>query len=84
MSHNLSIAAAKSRSGEAAGAAASIAHQIFAAIGFTREHRLNLFTRALWSWRDEFGSEAQWNRVLGEAAQAGNGRALWSMIVSMR
>ena len=80
----LAIAAAKSRAGEAAGEAAGLAHQIFAAIGFTREHRLNLYTRALWSWREEFGNEAFWNLELGRAATLHNGRALWPMIASVR
>ena len=80
----LGIAAAKSRGGEAAGKAASLAHQIFAAIGFTREHKLNLSTRSLWSWRDEFGSEAHWNRALGEAAIAQGHAGLWPMITETR
>jgi acyl-CoA dehydrogenase len=73
----LPIAAAKSRTGEAAGIAAAIAHQVHGAIGFTYEHRLHFFTKRLWSWRDEFGNEAAWNLLLGQhLAQAGADR-LW-------
>ena len=61
----LPIAAAKSRCGEAAGAGAAIAHQIHGAIGFTHEHSLHFLTKRLWSWRDEFGNETVWNRLLG-------------------
>ena len=41
------------------------------AIGFTHEHALNHSTRRLWSWRDEFGNEAEWGRRVGEAAGEG-------------
>ncbi|GAC1617685.1 MAG: acyl-CoA dehydrogenase family protein [Candidatus Dormibacteraceae bacterium] len=54
------IAAAKVRCGAAAGRAAAIAHQVHGAIGFTDEHVLHHFTLRLWSWRDEFGTEAEW------------------------
>ncbi|MEX0158694.1 MULTISPECIES: acyl-CoA dehydrogenase family protein [unclassified Microbacterium] len=62
-----SIAAlsAKIRTGEAAGAGSAIAHQVFGAIGFTEEHQLRLFTKRLWSWRDEFGNESFWADELG-------------------
>jgi alkylation response protein AidB-like acyl-CoA dehydrogenase len=66
----LAIAAAKARASEAAGQGAAIAHQLHGAIGVTAEHRLNLFTRALWQWRDAVGSEFHWQAVLGRAALA--------------
>ena len=75
------IAAAKARAGEAASIAAGIAHQVHGAIGFTQEHRLHFFTKRLWSWRDEFGNEAEWNLALGRlAAQAGE--RLWPDIIA--
>ena len=78
----LPIAAAKVRVGEAAGAAAAIAHQVHGAIGFTREHALNQLTRRLWAWRDEFGDEAGWSRVLGEAAASAGADGLWPLITA--
>nr|WP_294529505.1 acyl-CoA dehydrogenase family protein [uncultured Rhodopila sp.] len=78
----LPIAAAKARAGEAAGIGASIAHQIHGAIGFTFEHDLHFLTRRLWSWRDEFGNDAAWNRLLGtHMARAGADR-LWVEITA--
>jgi acyl-CoA dehydrogenase len=78
----LVIAAAKARAGEAASIGAAIAHQVHGAIGFTQEYRLNHSTRRLWSWRDEFGSEAIWNRRVGEiAVQAGADR-LWATLTA--
>jgi acyl-CoA dehydrogenase len=78
----LPIAAAKTRAGEAAGQAAAIAHQMHGAIGFTYEHSLHFFTKRLWSWRDEYGNETFWARLLGaHLAQAGADR-LWAEIVA--
>jgi len=79
----VAIAAAKVRAGEAASIAAPIAHQVHGAIGFTEEHRLRLFTRRLWAWRDEFGSERSWSRVLGRQAMAAGAERLWPFIVSV-
>jgi acyl-CoA dehydrogenase len=76
------IAAAKIRCGEAAGIGSAIAHQVHGAIGFTQEHSLHYSTRRLWSWRDEFGNEAEWSSRLGaRAAQAGADQ-LWTMITA--
>ena len=78
----LPIAAGKARAGEAAGIGASIAHQVHGAIGFTFEHSLHFLTRRLWSWRDEFGNDAAWNRLLGRhMAKAGADR-LWAEITA--
>ena len=78
----LPIAAAKSRSGEAASIGAGIAHQMHGAIGFTFEHNLQFLTRRLWSWRDEFGNEATWNRVVGRHMAGAGGDRLWAEIVA--
>ncbi len=76
------IAAAKARVGEAAGIAAAIAHQVHGAMGFTHEHDLHRYTRRLWAWRDEFGSEAEWSRWIGRATTAMGGEALWPFLTS--
>lgn len=76
------IAAGKARAGEAASIAAGIAHQVHAAIGFTMEHNLNFYTRRLWSWRDEFGNDAHWNKWLGRRMAAAGGDRLWEAIVA--
>lgn len=62
---DVEVAAAKIRAGEAAATVAAIAHQLHGAIGMTDEHELGLYTRRLWSWRDDFGGEAEWARLLG-------------------
>jgi acyl-CoA dehydrogenase len=76
----LAVAAAKARTGEAAGAVARIAHQLHGAIGFTREHDLRLTTTRLWAWREEDGTEAHWQRVLGDRALAAGPDGLWPLL----
>lgn len=76
----LSVAAAKVRCGQAAGRAAEIAHQLHGAIGYTDEHRLHQFTRRLWSWRDEFGSETEWSARLGALLAREGGDKLWEVL----
>lgn len=73
-------AMAKARAGEAASAGAAIAHQVHGAIGFTREHELQFYTRRLYAWRDEFGNEAKWNRLYGSHLAAAGADALWPLI----
>lgn len=78
------IASAKVFCGEAAGQCASISHQAFGAIGFTKEHGLHLLTRRLWSWRDECGNETHWSRRIGTAFRAGGSDALWPAVTRGR
>ncbi len=59
------IKAAKIRANMAAGAGTTIGHQTHGAIGFTKEHRLQHFTRRLISWRSEFGGDASVAERLG-------------------
>ncbi|MCB2050909.1 MAG: hypothetical protein KDE63_05710 [Novosphingobium sp.] len=59
------IAAAKLRANRAIGAGTALAHQVHGAIGFTREYALHPFTRRLWAWRSEFGTDAHWAAQLG-------------------
>lgn len=76
------LAAAKARVGEAAGVVAELAHQVHGAMGFTYEHRLHHFTRRLWAWRDEYGSESHWQQVLGRSLVAGGADALWPFVAT--
>jgi acyl-CoA dehydrogenase len=79
-STRFAVAAAKARTGEAAGVVARIAHQVHGAIGFTREHDLRLATTRLWAWREEDGSDAEWNAEVGSAVLAAGPDALWPLI----
>jgi acyl-CoA dehydrogenase len=70
------IGCAKLMAGEGGTRIAAGAHQIFAAMGMTEEHALQRFTRRLWAWRDEAGSEREWATELGEFAMA-QGARFW-------
>jgi acyl-CoA dehydrogenase len=78
----LEAASAKIRVGEAAGEGAAIAHQVLGAIGFTQEHVLQRYTRRLWAWRDDFGSESVWAVKLGHLVAARGADALWPMLAA--
>lgn len=78
------IAVAKARASEAAGLGAKIAHQVHGAIGFTYEHRLQFFSRRLWSWRSEFGNAGYWQAELGRAVAASGPDRLWSDLTARR
>jgi acyl-CoA dehydrogenase len=78
----LEAASAKIRVGEAAGEGAAIAHQVLGAIGFTHEHVLHRYTRRLWAWRDDFGSESVWAVKLGHLVAAKGADALWPMLAA--
>ena len=79
----LGVAAGSLRAREAAGAGASIATQMHGAIGFTREHRLHLFTTALWTWRDDFGGQVMWAKLLGKAALEAGSTGYWPMVTAL-
>lgn len=76
------VAVAKARTGEAAGKGAEIAHQVHAAMGYTREHNLHFSTRRLWSWREEFGNETVWQTRLGRLVASQGADALWPMLTA--
>jgi acyl-CoA dehydrogenase len=76
------VASAKIRIGEAAAAAAAIAHQVHGAIGFSQEHVLHRYTHRLWSWRDDFGSESYWALRLGQLVARNGADALWPMLAA--
>lgn len=75
-------AVAKSVVGRHAGRGAAIAHQVFGAIGVTDEHSLHYYTRRLWQWRADAGSEHAWSEYLGHQALAQEGAALWQRLTT--
>jgi len=77
------VAAGSLRAREAAGNGAAIATQMHGAIGFTREHRLHLFTTSLWTWRDEFGGQVMWAKLLGRAALDAGEAGYWPMVTEL-
>jgi acyl-CoA dehydrogenase len=78
----LEAASAKIRTAEAAAEGAAIAHQVFGAIGFTREHVLHRFTLRLLSWRDDFGNESYWAAELGRRIARRGAEQFWPLVAS--
>ena len=76
------VAAAKSRVGEACGLVAEQAHQVHGAMGYTHEHQLHHFTRRLWAWRDEYGTESYWQQHLGCHLAGLGADSLWNYIAT--
>ena len=73
-----SIAAAKSQASDFAQRIAAISHQSMGAMGFTHEHILHHYTRRLWVWRRDYGSETFWGDKIGAAYAKAGPDALWA------
>jgi acyl-CoA dehydrogenase len=76
----LEIAAAKVIADEAAVTGTRAAHQAHGAIGMTRDYPLHLLSRALWSWRHEYGQARSWRRQVGVMAVENGPDELFSLI----
>lgn len=76
------IATASARAGEAAQVVTDHVHQVHGAMGFTHEHTLHHYTRRAWAWRDEFGSEFDWQIKLGEAYAGASPDQIWDLITA--
>ena len=79
-----SIAAAKSQASDFAQRIAAISHQSMGAMGFTHEHILHHYTRRLWVWRRDFGSETFWGERIGAAYAKAGPDALWASLSGSR
>ncbi|HEV7755335.1 MAG TPA: acyl-CoA dehydrogenase family protein [Mycobacteriales bacterium] len=75
------VLAARVRAARSATAATAIAHQLHGALGFTREHRLQHFTRRLWVWRDEGGTEGGFQEELGRVLAERGAADFWPTVV---
>jgi alkylation response protein AidB-like acyl-CoA dehydrogenase len=78
----LEAASAKIRCAEAAQEGSAIAHQVFGAIGFTKEHVLHRFTLRMLAWRDDFGDESYWAAELGRRVAARGADEFWPLVAS--
>ena len=77
------LAAARARAGDAVDAAVSVSHQVYAAIGFSKEHGLNFRTRRLMKWRDDFGSTNYWRERIGRQLLGKNYEEVWKIISAL-
>jgi acyl-CoA dehydrogenase len=79
----VAVASAKIRCGQAASRGAAIAHQVHGAMGFAREYPLHHYSRRLWAWRDDFGTETEWAEELGQLVADKGPDALWPLLTSI-
>lgn len=71
------VALARAAVGRSAAEVAANAHQVHGAIGMTQEYPLHHFTRRIWAWGHEWGTERQWNGRIGASVAAAGAAALW-------
>jgi acyl-CoA dehydrogenase len=76
----LEIAAAKVIADEVAVVGTRAAHQAHGAMGMTREYPLHRLSRALWSWRHEYGHARHWSRQLGDLTFATGADGLFTLV----
>ena len=81
---SFSIAAAKTQASDFAQRICAISHQSMGAMGFTHEHILHHYTRRLWVWRRDFGSESFWGEKIGESFARAGKDELWPALSESR
>jgi acyl-CoA dehydrogenase len=75
-------AAAAVVAAETAAVCARTAHQLHGAMGVTREYPLHHYTKRLWAWPGEVGSETHSAEYLGARALAGGEAAVWDELTA--
>jgi acyl-CoA dehydrogenase len=76
------VAMAAVTAADAARVVTAAAHQVHGAIGMTDEYPLGLFSRRLWSWRNEYGSERYWRRRVGDRLLDSGADQVWPLMTS--
>lgn len=77
---SIELAGARARACEGAGVVAAIAHQVHGAIGFSHEYRLHLYTKLLWSWREDYLGETYWSGTVADAVIEAGADKLWHLV----
>jgi len=75
-----SVAVARSVCGHSGSTVVRNAHQVHGAIGTTREHILHRVTMPILAWTNDFGSVAEWDAVLEQAARDAGDAGLWELV----
>jgi len=81
--NELDIAIGKARIGEAVSVCTEIAHQVHGAMGYTLEHSLNHRTRRLWNWREEYGNEREWQKIVGRYFSSQGADKVWGAMTAL-
>jgi len=75
-----SVAVARSVCGHSGSTVVRNAHQVHGAIGTTREHILHRVTMPILAWTNDFGSVAEWDALLEQAAHDAGDAGLWELV----
>lgn len=76
------IHAARTVASRAASEVAAHAHQVHGAIGMTQEYPLHHFTRRLWAWRQEWGSQRRSATQVADMAVTAGAAGLWPLVTT--
>lgn len=76
------VAMAKISAGRSASALTAHAHQVHGAIGMTQEYPLHHFTRRLWAWRQEWGSQRRSATQVADMAVTAGAAGLWPLVTT--
>jgi acyl-CoA dehydrogenase len=74
------VAVSRAISQEASEVVTARSHQVFGAIGMTREHDLHFRTRRCWTWAHEWGSGAHWAKKISESVLEAGPSELWPSV----
>ena len=74
------IAVARSVCGHSGSTVVRNAHQVHGAIGTTREHVLHRVTMPILAWTNDFGSVAEWDALIEQAARNAGDAGLWELV----
>jgi alkylation response protein AidB-like acyl-CoA dehydrogenase len=75
-----SIAVARSVCGHSGSTVVRNAHQVHGAIGTTLEHVLHRVTMPILAWTNDFGSVAEWDALIEQAAGDAGDDGLWQLV----
>jgi len=75
-----SVAVARSVCGHSGSTVVRNAHQVHGAIGTTREHILHRLTMPILAWTNDFGSVAEWDALIEQAARNAGDAGLWELV----
>jgi acyl-CoA dehydrogenase len=74
------IAVARSVCGHSGSTVVRNTHQVHGAIGTTREHVLHRLTMPVLAWTNDFGSVAEWDALIEQAARDAGDTGLWELV----
>lgn len=74
------VAVSRVMSHEASEVVTARSHQVFGAIGMTREHDLHFRTRRCWTWTHEWGSGTHWAKQITKTVLEAGPTELWPSV----